>query len=389
MGSHHRAATSTAAPVVLLAIVACGGGGPSGGGAGGRGGMPAPEVAVVTVARENVPVTYEFAAAVVPYRRVEVRPRVEGLITERAFTEGQTVNVGDVLYRIEPARYEAAFHAAEARVEAAKLRYDRYKPLLAQNAIARQDYDNANSDLEAAQAALSQAKRDFDDTYVRAELAGRVGRTLLEVGARVSGAADLLTTIDRLDPVYVSFRPSSQQVLAWGRDAEARALMRPGSALAVVAILPDGSVAPQQGKLDFVAPSLDPATGTKEFRATFANPTGLLVPGEFVRARLAGFHEPNAIAIPSRAVQTAMGRQFVYVVAAGDTVRPRDVTTGHWSGDRWIVTSGLAAGDRVVVDGIQKVAPGRVAKPIPLEGAAGANAGARAGAPGKAAGRTP
>jgi len=382
-----RRGSALVATLVVSSVVACGGSGPPGGagGAGGRGGFPPPpEVAVVTVEPATVPVSYEFAAAVVPYRRVEVRPRVEGIIQERSFTEGAVVAVGDLLYRIEPAKYEAAFRAAESRVQAAKLRVDRYAPLLAQNAVARQDVDNAKSDYDAALSALAQAKRDFDDTSVRAELAGRVGRTMLDVGARVSGAADLLTTIDRLDPVYVSFRPSSQQLLEWSRDAASRALIRPGSNLSIEAVLPDGSVAPQKGRLDFVAPSLDFATGTQEFRATFPNDSRLLVPGQFVRARLVGFNEPNALTVPTRAVQTAMGRQFVYVAAEGDTVRIRDVTTGHWSGDRWIITSGLSAGDRVIVDGIQKVAPGGVVRPTPLGAAPAAPA-----APAKAEGKAP
>lgn len=371
MGAQRSGSAVTVTLIALVAVVsACGAGAPPGAGAGGggRGAPPPSEVAVVTVEPANLSVTYEFSAAIVPYRRVEVRARVEGIIQARPFTEGAVVNVGDLLYRIEPVKYEAAYHAAQARVEAAKLRMDRYGPLLAQNAVAKQDVDNARSDLEAAQAALAQAKRDFDDTFVRAELAGRVGRTMLDVGARVSGSGDLLTTIDRLDPVYVSFRPSSQQMLDWSRDPEARALIRPGSALIVEAVLPDGAAAPHRGRLDFVAPSLDFATGTQEFRATIANPDHLLVPGQFVRARLVGFREAGALAVPVRAVQTALGRQFVYVAAAGDTVRTRDVETGAWSGDQWIITKGLAAGDRVIVDGLQKVFPGRPVRAVPLAG---------------------
>ena len=234
--------------------------------------------------------------------------------------------------------------------------------------------DLARSDLQAAQAALTQAKRDFDDTFVRAEMQGRVGRTLLDLGARVSGPGDLLTVIDRLDPVYVSFRPSSQQVLEWSRDAGARALVAAGSRLAIDAVLPDGTVYPHAGHLDFVAPSLDGTTGTQEFRALFANPDLLLVPGQFVRARLVGFTADHALTVPVRAVQTTLGRQFVYVVAAGDTVRARDIEPGPWSGDRWIVRNGLNAGDRVIVDGIQKVGPGRAVRPVALVDTATARA---------------
>lgn len=326
---------------------------------------PPAEVGVVTVATASVPLTYEFSAQVVPYRRVEVRPRVEGIIEERPFTEGALVKTGDLLYRIESEKYESASRAAQARVDAAKQRLDRYLPLLAKRAIAQQDVDNARSDLEAAQSMLTQAKRDYEDTFVRAEMNGRVGRTLLDVGARVSGPGDLLTTIDRLDPVYVSFRPSSEQVLEWSRDAGARSLAEAGSRLVIEVTMPDGKLLPRTGKLDFVAPSLDNATGTQEYRALFPNPDHMLVPGQFVRARLVGFQSSAALAVPIRAVQTSLGRQFVYVVGAGDTVQMRDVEPGSWSGDNWIIKRGLSAGDRVIVDGLQKVFPGGTVRPVP------------------------
>ncbi len=331
-----------------------------------RGAPPPPEVAVVAVEPQSVPVQYEFSAQVVPYRRVEVRARVDGIIQMRPFAEGMLVKAGHVLYRLDPIKYQAAYQSAQARFQNAKLRLERFEPLLAQHAVAQQDVDNARSEYEGAQAALAQAKKDFDDTVVRAEIAGRVGRTNLEVGARVTGPADLLTTIDRLDPVYVTFRPSTQQLLEWKSDPGSNALIQPGSKLVVQGILPDGSVLPRTGRLDFVAPSLDAATGTQEFRAVFANPDRLLVPGQFVRARLLGFTKERALAVPVRAVQTALGRQFVYVVGAGDTVAARDIQPGPWSENRWIIEKGLVAGDRVIVDGVQKVVPGRTVRPVPL-----------------------
>ena len=253
-----------------------------------------------------------------------------------------------------------------ARYENAKLTFDRLEPLLAQHAVAQQDVDDSRSSLQAAQAALDEAKKDLDDTMIRAEIAGRVGRTEMEIGARVTGSDDLLTTIDQLDRVYVRFSPSTQQLLAWRENPRTRALIQPGGKLMVQVSLPDGSVLPVTGRLNFVAPSLDPATGTQEFRADFNNAERLLLPGQFVRVRLAGFTRDSAIAIPQRAVLQALGRQFVYVVGAGDTVAAREVSPGPWSGARWIIDKGLAAGDRVIVDGGQKVAPGRVVKPVPV-----------------------
>jgi membrane fusion protein (multidrug efflux system) len=164
----------------------------------------------------------------------------------------------------------------------------------------------------------------------------------------------------------VSFRPSAQQLLGWKQDPEARKLIQRGSALSVEVTLPDGSQLPRTGKLDFVAPSLDAATGTQEFRALFPNPDYLLVPGQFVRVRLVGFTRDSALAVPQRAIQQALGRQFVYVVGPGDTVATRDVQPGPWSGNLWIIDKGLEPGEKVIVDGIQKAAPGRQVRAVAL-----------------------
>lgn len=350
---------AVAAVATLLLAAACGKK-PQGGG------FPPPQVGVVTVQPATVPESFEFPGQVEPFRRVEVRARVDGIITARRFEEGAIVQAGQLLYQIDKTRYEAAYRSAQARAQNAKLNYERMQPLLARHAVAEQDVDDARATMTAAQSTLDQAKKDLDDTDVRAEISGRVGRAMLEVGSRVTGPADVLTTVDRLDPVYVSFRPSSEQLLEWQRSASARSLMAPNSKLRITVVLPDGSTLPREGKLDFLAPSLDAATGTREFRATFQNGDRLLMPGQFVRVRLIGFARDSALAIPQRAVQTGLGRQFVYVVGAGDTARARDVVTGRWSGDLWIITSGLVAGDRVVVEGTQKVAPGRPVVPMPL-----------------------
>ncbi len=255
--------------------------------------FPPPQVAVVVVQPQTVAETYEFPAEVEPYRSVEVRARVDGVILARPFTEGTIVTPGQVLYRLDDVRYEAAYRSAVARFENAKLTLARLEPLLVQNAVAQQDVDNARSEYAAALATLDQAKKDLDDTKVRAEIEGRVGRTQLEVGARVTGPSDLLTTIDRIDPVYVTFRPSSQTLLAWQERPRARALARAGSSLEVQVVLPDASLLPRTGRLDYVAPVQDAATGTQEFRAIFQNPDRLRMPGQFVRVRLVGFARPG------------------------------------------------------------------------------------------------
>lgn len=357
----------------VLAAAACGKGG-----AGFA--FPPTEVSVVTMAPRTVPETFEFPGQAQPYRSVEVRSRVDGVILERPFTEGMIVRPGQVLYRLDKVRYQAAYDGALARFQNAKATYERLAPLLAQHAVAQQDVDNAQAAYSAAQAALEAARKDLEDTDVKAGMAGRVGRTLLEVGARVTGPADLLTTIDQLDPVYVSFQPSSQQLLEWRENPRWRALVEPGGGLTVRVVLPDGSLLPSVGRLDFVAPAFNAATGTQEFRAVFQNAGRLLTPGEFVRVRLMGFERDSAMAIPQRAVQTGLGRQFVYVVSDGDTVRIRDVQTGPWSDGAWIIEQGLAPGDRVVVDGLQKAVPGRPVKPVPLADSSAAPPAPGAGA---------
>jgi len=339
--------------------------------------LPPADVSVVTVRPETVAEQYEFPGQVQAYRSVEVRARVDGVIEARPFTEGAMVHAGDLLYRLDRVRYEAAFRSAQARFQNAQQTLARLEPLVAQRAVAQQEVDNARSEFQAAQAAMDAAQKDLDDTEVRAAIEGRVGRTLLEVGARVTGPADLLTTIDRLDPIYVSFQPSSQQLLVWQVDPRSRALIQAGSRLVVQVVLPDGSVLPRTGRLDFVAPALDAATGTQEFRAVFANGDRLLVPGQAVRVRLVGFARANALAVPERAVQTGLGRQFVYVVGPGDTARARDVVPGPWAGDRWIIDRGLQPGDRVIVDGVQKVGPGRPVRPSPLADSAATAAGVK------------
>lgn len=345
---------------------------------------PPAQVGIITVAPATIREAYEFVGQVSPYRRVEVRSRVDGIITERPFREGTFVTKGQVLYRLDQVRYEAAYRSAVARLENAKRTVARLEPLIPRRAVAQQDVDNARSELEASQAAADAAKKDLDDTVIRAEIAGQVGRARLELGARVSGPSDLLTTIDELNPVYVTFHPSSQQLLAWQQDPQSRALIAAGArsvstgggganGIAVRVVLPDGSELPRVGRINFMAPSLDSASGTQEFRAQFTNADRRLLPGQFVRVRLEGFQRANALAVPQRAVQQGLGRQYVYVVGAGDTVTARDVSPGQWSGNLWVIESGLAAGDRVVVDGIQKIAPGRVVKPVPAADSASAS----------------
>jgi membrane fusion protein (multidrug efflux system) len=342
---------------------------------------PPPEVAFIQVTPRTVDEQFEFSGNVEAFKSVQVRSQVSGVIVARPFTEGQAVRAGQVLYRIDPVAYDADWRAARARLAEAEARQanaeqnqSRLTALLRDNAISKRDYDDAVTQAKQAQAGVEEArgivdraKKNLNDTEVRAELNGRVGKALLEVGARVRGSEDVLTMIDVLDPIYVTFRPSGQQQLAWRRDPRSSKLIQPGSGLKVQVILPDGAPAPALGKIGFIDPVLDPATGTQAIRAQLANPQHLLLPGQFARVRLLGLTRDSAFVVPQRAVLQAMGRQTVYVVAAGDTVRPREVVASSWTGNEWLIDSGLVPGDRVIVDGVQKVFPGMKVRPVPAD----------------------
>jgi len=358
---------------------------------------PPPEVSVVAVEPHTVDEVPEFVGTVESSRSVPVRAKVDGVIVERAFTEGRPVRQGELLYRIDPVTYQADYRGAQARLEQAEARVtnaeanlQRLTPLLSDNAISKQDYDNAVAEarsargaVEDARASVDRAKKDFSDTEVRAEISGRVGRTNLELGARVRGSDDVLTTIDVLDPVYVLFSPTTQQLLAWRRDPRTGRSLQPGGSARVEVALPDGSTLPVQGRIDFIDPVLDPSTGAQQFRASFRNQDRFLLPGQFVRVRLKGLVRDSAILVPQRAVLQQLGRQTVFVVEKGDTVRARDVQATGWNGDQWLIEKGLAAGDRVVVDGIQKIGPGRPVRPVPMaDSAAAAAAPSRSETPG-------
>lgn len=324
---------------------------------------PPQDVGIEVAGVGTVAEPYEFVGTVQPYRRVEVRSAASGIITARPFTEGAEVKPGQVLYEIDRTVYVAAERGADARLKNAEKQVARLTPLVAERAVARRDLDNAETELLQAKAEYDRARKNLDDATVRAEIGGRVGKALIELGGRVAGAGDLLTTIDQVVPVYVSFRPSAQQVMAWRGSAQGAALLKPGSKLKISVTLPDGSVLGRTGVLDYIDPVLEQSTGTQEYRAKFTNDDRTLLPGQFVRVRLDGFVQDSALTVPQRAVQQQMGRRVVYIVGPGDTVQVREVVVGPWTGDRWVITSGLTAGDRVIVDGLQKTGPGAVVKP--------------------------
>jgi membrane fusion protein, multidrug efflux system len=335
---------------------------------------PPPEVGVVVARSQAVENITEVPGRVQAVRTAQVRARVDGIVQRRVYEEGTDVKAGQPLFLIDPRELRANLSAVEAslvRAEAtaanAAQDVERYQGLVEDQAISKQEYDAAVARLRTAQADVAQtraqlesAKLSLSYTSVSAPIAGRAGRAQVTEGALVSAAsATLLTTIDQLDPVYVNFSQSSSDLLSIRRDIASGKLRVPELGRVEVAlILEDGSNYPHKGHLDFFALSIEETTGTAAVRAEVPNPERMLVPGQFVRARIEAGVRPNNFLIPQRGVQLSANGASVFVVDEKDTVAPRPVKTGSLQGDSWVVTEGLKDGDRVIVDGLQKVQPG-------------------------------
>lgn len=384
--------------VLLLAVAGCGReGGPPGPGGGPPGGMPPPEVAVVTVAPQTLPVTFEYNGRTLGHREIEVRGQVTGILTKRNYKEGAPIRKGDSMFTIDPrpyqvalARLEADLGTAQARYAQAKREADRLKPVAAIQAASRKELDDALSaeqvaaaEVKAAQARVNEARLNLEYTRVQAPISGLAGRALRSEGSLVSGPDVLLTTVTQVDPMYVLFGLPEPEQLRLRREIESGRLRMPADGKLDVAIrLADGHRYAHTGKLDFTDARVDPGTATVEARADLANPEGVLKPGQFVRVVLTGASRPGAVVVPQRAVLEGPQGKFVYVVDAESKAESRPVQVGEWAGDNWVISDGLKAGDRVIVDGVLKIGPG---VPVKVADAAAPAATPPAGAPGGAA----
>jgi membrane fusion protein (multidrug efflux system) len=353
--------------------------------------QPGPvEVGIITVAPTAVTLTRELPGRTSAFRVAEVRARVNGIVLKRAFIEGSDVKAGQVLFQIDPAPYQAALDSAkstlaraEASLAAARLQAQRYTELVDANAVSRQEYEDAvaslktsEADVAAGRAAVQTASINLGYTTVTSPVAGRIGRSQVTEGAYVQqGQATLLATVQQIDQLYVDLSQSTSEVMRLRRDLESGKLQQAGEGRAKVALLfEDGSVYSREGSLQFSDVTVDPTTGSITLRALFPNPERVLLPGMFVRARLQEAVNPQALLVPQRAVSRDQKGQAVALVVNGeDKVERRQLATDRAIGDAWLVTAGLAAGDRVIVDGIQKARPGAAVKPVPA-----AEPGARA-----------
>ncbi len=339
------------------------------------------EVGVVTVEPSSVTLTSELPGRVAARRVAEVRARVDGIVETQLFTEGSDVKEGQELYEIEAAVYEANLAVARAnlaRAEAtalnAKLTAERDEELLESNAVSREARENsaatlraANAEVAARRAAVKAAQIDLEYTKVTAPIAGRIGRSVVTEGAYVQrSTATLMTTIQQLDTVYVYITQSSAELLRLRRAIEADRLQRGGESAQLTLILEDGHEYEQTGTLQFADATVDESTGSVSLRAVFPNPNGELLPGMFVRARVQQGTDPDALLVPQRGVtRDPKGQAIALVVDASNRVERRALVAERAIGSAWLVTEGLVAGDRVIVDGVQKVRPGDEVAVVP------------------------
>ena len=340
-----------------------------------------PEVGVMVMKPQRVALTTELSGRTSPHLVAEVRPQVGGIILKRLFVEGSDVKAGQVLYQIAPASYNASFasaKAAEARAEAnlgtVRLKEGRYKDLVKINAVSKQDYDDAyaalkqaEADLASAGAAVETARINLAYTKVTAPISGRIGRSTVTDGALVTASqATALATIQQLHSIYVDVTQSTADLLKLKQNLSSGVLKKSNSAK-VKLLLEDGSVYPLTGTLKFSEVTVDQSTGSVTLRAVFPNPRQLLLPGMFVRAVLEEGVNENAILVPQRGVsRNPKGDAVVMVVGEGEKVESRLIKAVRTVGDSWLASEGLKAGDRVILEGLQKARPGTQIKAIPF-----------------------
>ncbi|WP_447601819.1 efflux RND transporter periplasmic adaptor subunit [Nitrospira sp. Nam80] len=358
-----------------------------------------PEVEIVTVSTQSVADEPEFIGQAESSRPAEIRSQVTGILKEFYFQEGRDVKKGDRLYRIDPVPFEAAYASAkakvaqaEARLVQAKQNLARVKPLLVEQAVSQKDVDDAIAEdlaakaaLQGAKADLIKAKFDFDNTLITAPISGMIERSKIYEGRLVSAQTDLLNVIHRLDPIYVIVSAPENYLLQRQRDlAEKRVESLDTYQLKGVITFANGSTYPQEGTLDLLDVGLRTETGARQLRFVFPNPGRVLLPGQFVRVRVKGYTKPAAILVPQRAVQQGPKGPMVFVVGQDDKVEMRPVQASGWQGNQWLIDEGLQAGERIIVEGIHKVAPGAPVKPVQAHRQPGGEMSARKTDAGKA-----
>jgi membrane fusion protein (multidrug efflux system) len=348
-----------------------------------------PEVYVASVVQRDVPVEMELVGQTRGAQDVEIRARVEGYLDRVAFAEGSFVTKGTLLYQIDPKDLEAALArakgdlaTAQARLAKAENDVARYAPLVAQQAVSRQELDNAQAardaakaQVEAGQAIVDKARNDLGYTTITSPIDGLAGTTLVKAGNLVGrGESTLLTTVSQIDPILFRAGMSEAEYLRIARRAEELKQQRGGQANPITLILADGTIHPHTGNLDAVERAIDPTTGTIAMQFAFPNPERLVRPGQYGRARAVIDTKKGALLVPQRAVQELQNLRTVAVVGADDTVSIRTVTVGPRFESLWVIEEGLKPGDQVIVEGLQRVREGVKVSPKPVADAAAAEA---------------
>jgi len=341
---------------------------------------PPVDVSVVTVEPRDTPAVFEYVAQTQSSRQVNIQARVSGFLDKRVYTEGSIVKAGQVLFLMDMKPFQAQVDAAKAQVskaqaavDVAKSNLDRVKPLTAKEALSQKDLDDAtgnyestSASLEAAKAQLVTAQLNLSYCTIASPVDGISGSAAQADGTYLNQQNAQLTTVAVLTPMWVNFSLSENELQSF-RDQVERGLLRRAlnNKYVVEIVLVDGTIYPHTGSITFTDPSFNAQTGTFLIRASVDNPQGVLRPNQYVRARINGAMRPNAILIPQRAVLQGAKGHFAWVVDKDAKAENRPVTVGDWSGDDWVITEGLRAGDRVVVDGGLKLGPGTALAPKP------------------------
>lgn len=346
------------------------------------GNRPMPEVAIVVVQPERIALTSELPGRTSPYLVAEIRPQVNGLIQKREFTEGSDVKAGSILYQIDPAPYQAALDQANAALASAESslpsiqsRAERMKKLVEIHAVGQQDADEAEAahqraiaSVASAQASVESARFNLANTPIKSPISGRTGMSNVTVGALVTAYQPVaLTTVQQLDPIYVDVTQSSSDQLRMRRRLEGGKLKQGSdSARKVKLLLEDGTSYPWEGQLQFRDVTVDPATGAVRLRIVFPNPEHILLPGMFVRAIVEdGIDDQAILAMQEGVTRDSKGNAIAMVLDKTDKVEQRILTVDRAIGNKWLVTKGLTAGDRLIVEGLQKIRPGMPVKAVP------------------------
>jgi membrane fusion protein (multidrug efflux system) len=356
-----------------------------------KGGPPPggpPEVAVVTIQPKRLVITTELAGRTSANLTAELRPQVSGIIRKRLFEEGSSVKIGQALYQIDPAPYQAALDnakaalgRAEANLPAVRLKADRLRELLVEKAVSQQDYDDVaaalkqtEADVQYWKAMVETARINLGYTSITAPISGRIGRSTVTEGALVTGhQPTALATIQQMDPMYVDVPQSTTELSRLRRRLEEGGLTNNRQIRNKVRLLlEDDTKYPSEGALQFRDVTVDPTTGSVILRIVFPNPKGYLLPGMFVRAVLEEGVNPKALLIPQQAVsRNPKGDPFALIVDAEGKVQQRMITLDRAIGDAWLVSSGIVAGESVIVEGVQKARPGAIVKAVPFEAGGG------------------